>query len=185
MAHTFRDTNGRLWAVTVTIGTARRVRSLTSVDLLALIDNPTELAALAADPVRLVDLLYAVVKPEADLAGITDEAFGESLAGDSIDAATSALLEALIDFFPEARRRILRRITDRATQALDTTRTQLAELIDSGKLDQLIDQALTAGPTSGDSPDPSGSIPAPSPSPNSSPSPTPTAAPPGTTPPPL
>ncbi len=52
-------------------------------------------------------------KPQADQQQITDEAFGEGLAGNSIDDATGALLEALINYFPESRRRLLRKAAEK------------------------------------------------------------------------
>ena len=55
--------------------------------------------------------MFAICKPQADQQQITDEAFGECLAGNSIDDATGALLEALINYFPESRRRLLRKAT--------------------------------------------------------------------------
>jgi hypothetical protein len=50
---------------------------------------------LSTDPLLLGDVLFAICKPQADQQQITDEAFGEGLAGNSIDDATGALLEAL------------------------------------------------------------------------------------------
>ena len=61
----------------------------------------------------LGDVLFAICKPQADQQQITDEAFGEGLAGNSIDDATGALLEALISYFPESRRRLLRKAAEK------------------------------------------------------------------------
>ncbi len=44
---------------------------------------------------------------------MTEEAFGEGLAGNAIDDATHALLEALINYFPESRRRLLRKAAEK------------------------------------------------------------------------
>jgi hypothetical protein len=69
--------------------------------------------------VLLVDVLYAVCKEEADSRNVSDEEFGRSMAGDAIEFATAALLDEIIDFFPEAKRKVFRRILD-ATRRFET-----------------------------------------------------------------
>lgn len=105
---TFKDADGREWTITVDIGALRRIRDLTKVDLVELIGNNLALA-LDADPVLLVDVLWAAVKPQAEQRKISDEEFGCSLRGEALDAALAALLEDLVDFFPERKRAMLRR----------------------------------------------------------------------------
>ena len=107
---TFTDNTGRTWTLSVTVGTIKRVRALCGVDLANIITmesgktpNVGLLERLAADPVLLVDVLFAVCKPEADAKGITDEEFGRAMAGDAIELAATALLDEIIDFFPEAK----------------------------------------------------------------------------------
>jgi len=94
----FKDVEGRAWNLDLTIGDVKRVRSLTGVDLLDAREGKI-LSELANDPCVTVDILYAIVKPEADSRGMTDEQFGQSLDGDSLRQAVDALVAALIDFF--------------------------------------------------------------------------------------
>ena len=65
------------------------------------------LERLISDPVLLCDVIYSVCKPEADAKSVSDEDFGRAMAGDAIDAATTAVLEELVDFFPQGRRKVL------------------------------------------------------------------------------
>lgn len=118
----FVDRAGRIWIVDIDNTTLRRVKTLTGVHLLEAIDGDL-ITRLSTDPLLLGDVLYAICKPQADQQQITDEAFGEGLAGNSIDDATGALLEALINYFPESRRRLLRKAAER--QKLIETRGQL------------------------------------------------------------
>lgn len=106
----FTDNKGRTWTLEVTVATVKRVRALCRVELNSIVEldknnKPSAelLERLSSDPVLLVDVLYAVCKPQADKLGITDEDFGEAMAGDAIEHATTALLEEVIDFFPEAK----------------------------------------------------------------------------------
>jgi len=108
----FVDRAGRIWIVDIDNTTLRRVKTLTGVHLLEAIDGDL-ITRLSTDPLLLGDVLFAICKPQADQQQITDEAFGEGLAGNSIDDATGALLEALINYFPESRRRLLRKAAEK------------------------------------------------------------------------
>jgi hypothetical protein len=60
----FRDSTGRLWEVDITIAAVKRVRSLVSIDLLALAEgDPPLITRLGTDIALVCDALYAVVKP--------------------------------------------------------------------------------------------------------------------------
>ena len=129
---TFTDNTGRTWTLSVTVGTIKRVRALCGVDLANIITmesgktpNVGLLERLASDPVLLVDVLFAVCKPEADAKGITDEEFGRAMAGDAIELAATALLDEIIDFFPEAKRKVFRKILD-ASRRFEARSKQLA-----------------------------------------------------------
>ncbi len=103
---TFSDATGRSWSVAITVDTIKRVRALVQVDLLEAVSG-TLLERLASDPILLCDVLFAAVKPEADLRQVSDADFGRAMAGDAIEQATRALLEDLVDFFPQPKRRVL------------------------------------------------------------------------------
>ena len=109
---TFTDNAGRTWLLAINVASVKRVRALVGIDLYKLIDDGLEpLARLVSDPVDLADVLYCLVRDEADTKQITDEDFGRCLAGDAITAAADAFVEELIDFFPEARARAALRKT--------------------------------------------------------------------------
>ena len=105
--HRFTDNAGRTWVVGITVDSIKRVRALTGLDLLQAIDGKM-LETLLADPIKLCDCLYACCKPQADEASISDEDFGRAMAGDALEQGTTALLEDLVDFFPQRRRDLLR-----------------------------------------------------------------------------
>lgn len=100
------------------------------------------LERLASDPVLLVDVLFAVCKPEADAKGITDEEFGRAMAGDAIELAATALLDEIIDFFPEAKRKVFRKILDASRRFEARSKQALTELLEDPAFDEKIDQAL-------------------------------------------
>jgi hypothetical protein len=148
---TFTDTQGRVWTIAVTVDTIKRVRALTGTDLLAVAGGDL-LERLSIDPILLADVLYAVVKPEADTQQITDMDFGRALAGDVIGAATTALLNEVVAFFPTPRRALLSQALGKLAEVqaamLARATAQVAALDPAA----LLDQAQTPGPSSGGSP---------------------------------
>ena len=106
---TFTDNANRSWNISVTVDAVKRVRSLLDVDL-------TEAAAgkliqeLSDNPVLLCDVIYCIIKPQADEKDISDEDFGRAMAGDAIDQATTAFLEDLVNFFPSRKKEMLAKV---------------------------------------------------------------------------
>ncbi len=131
---TFTDNAGRTWTVTINVDAIKRVRTLVQVNLLDVLDDGCKLLAeLHDDPVLLVDVLYCVCKPEADTQNVSDEEFGRAMSGDAILQASTALLEELSDFFPNARQRaamkeLLKKTETVVDRLLDHAETTIAEL---------------------------------------------------------
>ena len=158
---TFSDNAGRLWVVSLNIDTVKRVRSLLEVDLLQVVEGKL-LERLVADPVLLCDILFVICKTEADARNVTDEDFGRGLAGDAIDAATKALLEELVDFFPLGKRRLLGKALEKlrtlearaltlAEQRLDSPELEkkVAAILDRAEMEPTTAVALPETPISG------------------------------------
>lgn len=145
----FTDSRGRSWPVTININTVRRVKSACGIDLLNLVTLSADgvatdlLDRLACDTYLLVDVLFELVRPEATANGITAEDFAEALDGDALEDATNALLEAVIDFFPGAKRRALRAMLAASRRFAQKQNETLAELLKSPALEEAIDKALT------------------------------------------
>ena len=118
MPRSYTDNAGHRWQISVTVSTIRRVRDEAGVDLAAAgrtaPGGESVLERLATDPVLLADVLYAIVRPEAEAREVTPEQFGEALAGDAVEAAADALVEEIVDFFPTPVRARWRRAMDLA-----------------------------------------------------------------------
>ena len=106
---TFKDRSGTIWDLEITAQAIKRVLSLTGLNLFTLVEtedangnkrNPIEdWAKLIDDPVKVCDVAYAIIKPQADAKGLTDEQFGELLGGDVLVSCGEALEGSLRDFF--------------------------------------------------------------------------------------
>jgi hypothetical protein len=81
----FRDSADTVWEVSLTVGAIKRVRGNLDVDLLALEQgHPPLITRIGTDVVLLCDIIYCLIKPQADKAGISDEQFGGRLGGEVI-----------------------------------------------------------------------------------------------------
>lgn len=160
---TFTDNTGRAWTVALNVGTLKRVRTLCEVDLMQAVEGKL-VERLIADPVLLCDVLYAVCKEEAEKQKVSDEDFGRGLGGDAIDSATTALLEELVDFFPQRRREVLRKALEKMQSLQEKSVRAAMVFLESPELDKRVENAIasvlpiasaapTYGTSSGSSPD--------------------------------
>ena len=157
----FTDNAGRSWTVTINVDAIKRVRGLVEVDLLQAADGKL-IERLVSDPILLCDVIYALCKPQADQQSVSDEEFGRAMAGDAIDAATTAVLEELVGFFPQAKRRVLtkalRKLRELEGRAIEHAEAEL----DGAALEAQMDRLLRSpGNSSGSAPEPSASTPVP------------------------
>lgn len=161
--HSFTDNQGRSWVVAINVASAKRVRSLTGVDLYALVnDNFQALGKLVDDAITLVDVLFCLSTDPHGRPPLDDEDFGRSLVGDAIGRATDAFLEDLVDFFPDPRRRAgLKKVIDATRRVVDGTLNLSTRRLSEVDLDAEVERLIGS---SGSSPGPSASTPVPSPS---------------------
>lgn len=145
----FHDSAGRSWTLSVNVGTIKRVRALCNINLLDVIKlnekqevDMALLEQLSSDPVLLVDVLYAVCKEDADKQNISDEDFGRAMAGDAITEATNALIQDLVDFFPETKRRILNKVLTASRRFEMEMNKRIMTLCEDGKMDEMVDAEL-------------------------------------------
>ena len=135
--HKFTDNDGHEWGISLNSWTAREVKEKTGVDLLDMESLTTKLA----DTYTLVNVLWVLVSKEAGERGTTDEDFGRSLAGDQVEDATNAMLEEIIDFFPQSRRPILRKALEKAnllTQEMTKAGMEAMDKMTLGDLSGLV-----------------------------------------------
>jgi len=150
--HTFNDSLGRTWSITINVDAVRRVRSMININLLDAVEGKL-FERLVGDPVVLCDILYVLCQPEAQVKNVTDEDFGRALGGDVLDHATTALLEELVDFFPSGKRSVFRKALDKLKK-LEGLALQVANhKLESDELEQKMMAVLNGEPesTPGDS----------------------------------
>lgn len=152
----FMDSAGRTWTLALSIDAAKRVKALLGVDLLKPADgDPPLLTRLGSDVMLVCDVIFAIVKPQADALGVSDEQFGAALGGDAILAAQGAFAEELVDFFRQLRRTDLARMTAMQQAVIVKAVAAAERRIDALDVDAMIEStfgnASTASPASSES----------------------------------
>ena len=163
----FTDTKERVWDVELNVRQMKRVRDVLGIDLVNVIQAGKD-GAVATDtldrvangPILLVDILWVLCEVQAKAAGVTDDDFGSSLAGDSISDATRAFLDELVDFFPGARRLFLKKAVDLARKYETETLGLLEKALNSPEFEERLKTSLQPPAASRESAE---STPAPSP----------------------
>ena len=163
----FTDTKERVWDVELNVRQMKRVRDALGIDLVNVIQAGKDgavatdtLDRVANDPILLVDILWVLCEGQAKAAGVTDDDFGSSLAGDSISDATRAFLDELVDFFPGARRLFLKKAVDLARKYESENLGMLEKALASPEFEERLKTSLKPPAASRESAE---STPAPSP----------------------
>ena len=163
----FTDRMDRVWEVELNVRQMKRVRDVLGIDLVNVIQAGKDgavatdtLDRVANDPILLVDILWVLCEGQAKAAGVTDDDFGSSLAGDSISDATRAFLDELVDFFPGARRLFLKKAVDLARKFETENLEVLEKALNSPEFEERLKTSLQPPAASRESAE---STPAPSP----------------------
>jgi len=155
---TFADSAGRTWTVSLTLDSVKRVRDLLGVNLLELDQGePPLLPRIGTDVILLCDMIFAILKPQADAAGVSDAEFGAALGGEVIMAAQKAFYEELVGFFRQLGRGDLARAVEAQQRMILLAVAAVERRIEGVDVEGEIEKTL--GSWSGSSPASSGSTP--------------------------
>lgn len=139
----FTDSKGQIWEVAIDANAVKRVRGLVGVDLMTIVDPEDNLfMRFQADPILIIDAIYAIVKPQADALNITPEEFGRRISGEIIDAAALAMEESLINFFPPRKQGWMRTLHEKVRQLQEKASSRVSTMISSGKMDAMVTKEL-------------------------------------------
>lgn len=144
---TFTDNANRLWTIAINVSTIKRVKDLLNVNLTAVADGDDSGNALNArlktDYEMICNVLFCLVKPEADVLGITDEMFGAALGGDALGNAQNALVEELVNFFPNpSMRRVVMKQMEKLDQMQEMAYEHIVKQIESPQIEEAMKRTL-------------------------------------------
>src|SRR5688572_4788438 len=101
--HQFKDSTGRVWSIAMSMAQAKKLKEHPQLKI-DVLDGGDSLMRLATNPYDTANALYLLCEAQCLKSEVTDEQFGEALAGDVIDEATKALMNELVLFFPKRQR---------------------------------------------------------------------------------
>ena len=152
----FKDRNTKEWELDLNIGMVRRIKAVCQIDLGNVVQfgetdgGLSQLEKLADDTDKLCALLWTMCEAQARAAGFDEETFFAGFDGDTIDAATSALIDELVNFSRPAQRAILKKVVSLSRQTQAQAVAGILQAIESGDLGREMEATLK--PSSAPSP---------------------------------
>jgi hypothetical protein len=121
----FKDAEGRVWTLAISVATVKRCRALAGVDIPGLFDDDCKgLQSLTNDPCAFCDVLLVLLADQFQSPAVED-GFLNAMYGEALEGAMDAFLAELCDFFPEARKRqALRKVLAKSRALRDTLMDQ-------------------------------------------------------------
>lgn len=121
---TFSTTDGLEWSIVVNVLTIKRVMDGTGLKLTDLFSTADKIQQFFADEVKICEVLFATIKPQADERGKSIEDFLAVIDGTVIENAMEALLAEIADFFQEPRRGLLKQVLAKYREAHNRMQTE-------------------------------------------------------------
>jgi hypothetical protein len=132
----FKDRLDREWQLAITHGDVLAIKKSTSVAIYGLFkDRLKGLADLLEDQEKTVAVVWCLIEDQANHTGVTPEAFGKSLDGESLERMQEALIEAIGDFFP-SRRQALQRVNEAGRRLGERVQAKAMKALDQLDLEQ-------------------------------------------------
>ena len=128
--HEFKDDLGRPWRVHITCASNKRIAAHAGFDF-ADIANGKAVELFGGDTAHLLDILWPLVKADADTRGIDYDSFGDGLRGDCLVDATTVLKEELLLFFPSPRRLLMQKLVAKMEKIVSEASQKVQQEIDN------------------------------------------------------
>ena len=91
----FTDTLGRTWPLAISYSTCKRILAQCDINIL----DVAQIGRMRLDNLLVGDIVLCLCSAECTARGISLDNFQDSLDGEALDCASSALLEGLANFF--------------------------------------------------------------------------------------
>jgi len=141
--HSFKDKTGQEWSIALEVQCLKRVwNEIKDRDgaPINLADNTVNLLErLSNDSLLLVDILWVIVKPQADGLGVTCEQWCKRMDGDVLDDAKTKFMDELIDFSPPRQRGALKQLMAKALTIQTERAEKMIALLTDGTVEKLMD----------------------------------------------
>lgn len=151
MAKEFRDDQGRPWLLALTVEAAKRVKGSVTVagedgktvpfDLVDTAAINQTITVLRSQYLTVGETLCAILAPQIEAKGLTHSQFLDGLRGDSLDDATKALEEELINFFPKSKRKMIALIAGKMEEVQTVMMLQAEAQLEAANVEAMLEQS--------------------------------------------
>lgn len=139
----FKDNTGREWTLSITVSAIKRVRDAAGLNICELTEgSPPLVSRLSTDIPLVATVIFAILKPQAVAAGISDEQFADALGGDAMQAAYEAFWAELADFFRSLRRTDQAEAIAKAAELVRATTAAATERIKAANVETAVAKAF-------------------------------------------
>ena len=105
----FKDAEKRSWSLKVTVGSLKKVKEDTDIDLGFIVSGKLQkLQDILEDPFSLAAVLYSLCEDQAEEREISPDDFAGMLFGETFEKAVEALIDSIVDFYPRQKSQVLR-----------------------------------------------------------------------------
>ncbi len=135
----FKDTSGKLWTLSISIKNYIDIKQKFGIDISDVFSKDNNwLAQLAAqdDLMNLIGILLEVTESTRKEQNISDDDFFALFDGDTLEAATSAFIEAVVLFLPAHKQTAMRTVIEavevglqKTQETLDASKTRMIEKV--------------------------------------------------------
>ncbi len=135
----FKDTSGKLWTLSISIKNYIDIKQKFGIDISDVFSKDNNwLAQLAAqdDLMNLIGILLEVTESARKEQNISDDDFFALFDGDTLEAATSAFIEAVVLFLPAHKQIAMRTVVEavevglqKTQETLDASKTRMIEKV--------------------------------------------------------
>lgn len=128
----FKDTINNEWDCKITFGIIDQIKELMDIDLSTLSDDPDLFLSIVREPRKFFDLLYAVLKKQADARNMTKDQFDDAISdGAVIEDALDCFVLGIANFSPRQKRDLLLKIWHKITETTSTAIANAEKEVDS------------------------------------------------------
>jgi hypothetical protein len=138
MMKTFKDNQKQTWQINLTLQKVRSLREKLGLDLL----NPQHYMQVLGSLTDRLAFVFLLVEDEAKKLGIDIDAFESRLYGDGVaqEVGIAFLAECEL-FFRKLGQEAMAELTKKSVASMRSGQTRLDEMMKTGQLDSLMDQA--------------------------------------------
>jgi len=124
----FKDTSGKLWTLSISIKNYIDIKQKFGIDISDVFSKDNNwLAQLAAqdDLMNLIGILLEVTSATRKEENISDDEFYSRFDGDTLEAATTAFIEAVVLFLPAHKQTAMRTVIEAVEVGIQKTQETL------------------------------------------------------------